>query len=191
MDGGAGRSAPERGSVTGLVSHASRSRAQTVACRRRRAPGAVRSGVASGVGGDAWGTARGRPVPDLGGRCARQRVSAVLRAAGCGLGASGQAEGHRSRVGELSRERVDRMADTVALTVGAFDLRARLFDGRKMACPDLARGLIDVEERWMSYNVARKNAAALDSARNARDRSLYSDVDAVERRFERSKCARP
>ena len=89
------------------------------------------------------------------------------------------------------RERVDRMADTVALAVGAFDLRARLFDGRKMACPDLARGLIDVEERWMSYNVARKNAAALDSARNARDRSLYSDVDAVERRFERSKCARP
>src|SRR2546426_8939891 len=62
MDGGAGRSAPERGSVTGLVSHASRSRAQTVACRRGRAPGAVRSGVASGVGGDAWGAARGRPV---------------------------------------------------------------------------------------------------------------------------------
>src|SRR5213078_1436714 len=36
------------------------------------------------------------------------------------------------------RERVDRMADTVALAVGAFDLRARLFDGHKMACPDLA-----------------------------------------------------
>jgi len=67
-----------------------------------------------------------------------------------------------------------------------------LFDGRKMACPDLARGLVDMEERWTSYNAARKDdAAALDSARNARDRSLYSDVDAIERRFERSKCPRP
>src|SRR5438477_12233983 len=46
------------------------------------------------------------------------------------------------------RDRVDRMADTVALAVGAFDLRARLFDGRKMACADLARGLVDLEERW-------------------------------------------
>ena len=90
------------------------------------------------------------------------------------------------------RERVDRMADTVALAVGAFDLRARLFDGHKMACPDLARGLVDLEERWTSYNAARKDdAGALDSVRNARDRSLYSDVDAVERRFERSKCVRP
>jgi len=90
------------------------------------------------------------------------------------------------------RERVDRMADTVALAVGAFDLRARLFDGHKMACPDLAHGLVDLEERWTSYNAARKDdASALDSVRNARDRSLYSDVDAVERRFERSKCARP
>ncbi len=90
------------------------------------------------------------------------------------------------------RERVDRMADTMALAVGAFDLRARLFEGRKMGCPDLARGLVDLEERWTSYNAARKDdAGALDSARNARDRSLYSDVDAVERRFERSKCARP
>src|SRR2546421_480781 len=90
------------------------------------------------------------------------------------------------------RERVDRMADTVALAIGAFDLRARLFDGRKMACADLARGLVDLEERWTSYNAARKDdAGALDSVRNVRDRSLYSDVDAVERRFERSKCARP
>src|SRR5205814_1689917 len=89
------------------------------------------------------------------------------------------------------RERVDRMADTMALAVGAFELRARLFDGRKMGCPDLARGLVDLEERWTSYNAARKDdAGALDSARNARDRSLYSDGDAVERRFERSKCAR-
>jgi len=106
--------------------------------------------------------------------------------------ASGRGPVTAGPVAAPSRERVDRMADTVALAVGAFDLRARLFDGRKMACPDLARGLVDLEERWTSYNAARKDdAAALDSARNARDRSLYSDVDAIERRFERSKCPRP
>jgi hypothetical protein len=90
------------------------------------------------------------------------------------------------------RGRVDRMADTVALALAAFDLRTRLFEGRKMACDDLARGLVDLEERWTSYNAARKgDPAALDSVRNVRDRSLYADVDAAERRFERSKCERP
>src|SRR5437867_4389143 len=39
------------------------------------------------------------------------------------------------------RDLVDRTAVTVALAVGAFELRARLFDSRRMACPDLARRL--------------------------------------------------
>ncbi|HYT98750.1 MAG TPA: hypothetical protein VEK85_00135 [Gemmatimonadales bacterium] len=90
------------------------------------------------------------------------------------------------------RELVDRTADTVALAVGAFELRARLFESRRMACPDLARGVVDLEERWTSYNAARKaDAAGLDSAGTARDRSLYADVDAAERLFERSQCPRP
>src|SRR5207237_8943377 len=81
------------------------------------------------------------------------------------------------------RERVDRMADTVALAVGAFDLRARLFDGHKMACPDLAHGLVDLEERWTSYNAARKaDGGALGSGQAARDRSLRSAVAAGWRR---------
>ena len=90
------------------------------------------------------------------------------------------------------RELVDRTADTVALAVGAFELRARLFESRRMSCPDLARGLVDLEERWTFYNAARKaDAAGLDSAGTARDRSLYADVDAAERLFERSQCPRP
>ncbi len=89
-------------------------------------------------------------------------------------------------------ERVDRAADTLALAIAAFDLRARLFAGRQMECPELARGLVLVEGRWTAYNSARKQSAApLDSARTARDRALYTDVDGVERRFERSACTRP
>src|SRR3989442_687912 len=87
--------------------------------------------------------------------------------------------------------RLDRSADTLALALAAFDVRARLFERRQMGCPELARGLVVVEEWWIAYNAARKQAAALDAAHGAQDRSLYSDIDAVERRFERSRCPRP
>jgi hypothetical protein len=90
------------------------------------------------------------------------------------------------------QERVDRVADTLALVTGAFDLRARLFHSRQMRCPDLARGLILVEERWTEYNTARAaNGAARDSAHTALDRSLYASVDAAEHQFEESACPRP
>ena len=88
-------------------------------------------------------------------------------------------------------ERLDRAADTLGLAVAAFDIRAGLFERRQMGCPELSRGLIEVEERWIAYNLARKGAFALDSTRAARDRSQYSAVDVVERRFERAQCARP
>ncbi len=89
-------------------------------------------------------------------------------------------------------ERLDRAADTLALALAAFDLRARMFASRQMQCPELARGLVLVEERWTSYNAVRKESGvALDSARTARDQALYADADAVERRFERSLCPRP
>jgi hypothetical protein len=89
-------------------------------------------------------------------------------------------------------ERLDRVADTLALAIAAFDLRARLFASRQMQCPELGRGLVLVEERWTTYNSVRKRSGAtLDSARTARDRALYTDVDGVERRFERTACTRP
>ena len=90
------------------------------------------------------------------------------------------------------QERLDRASDTLALAISAFDLRARLFASRQMQCPELARGLVLVEERWAVYNAARKQGGlGLDSARTTRDRALYADADAVERRFEASGCPRP
>jgi hypothetical protein len=90
------------------------------------------------------------------------------------------------------QERVDRVADTLALATGAFDLRVRLFHRRQMQCPDLARGLVVVEERWAEYNAARAaRGVAHDSAHSALDGSLYASVDAAERQFEQSSCPRP
>ena len=89
-------------------------------------------------------------------------------------------------------ERLDRLADTVAFAVAAFDLRMRLFDGRKMECADLARGLVDLEARWIAHNSGRRlTASTTDSARAARDRQLNADAGAVERRFALTGCPRP
>jgi hypothetical protein len=87
---------------------------------------------------------------------------------------------------------LDRRADTLALAISAFTMRASMFDSRRMPCSGLARGLAQVEDGWLSYNLARKDLmASSDPARDARDKSLYADVRTVEVRFERSSCARP
>ncbi len=87
---------------------------------------------------------------------------------------------------------LDRRADTLALAISAFTMRAGMYDSRRMPCNGLARGLTQVEDGWLAYNIARKELmAASDPARDARDKSLYADVRAVEVRFERSSCARP
>jgi len=87
---------------------------------------------------------------------------------------------------------LDQLADTVAFAVSAFEIRLRLFDGRKMLCSDLALGLMALESRWMAHTAGRKaTATTLDSARIARDRRLTADVGAVERGFARTGCPRP
>lgn len=87
---------------------------------------------------------------------------------------------------------LDRRADTLALAVSAFSMRAGMYDTRRMPCSGLGRGLTQVEDAWLGYNMARKDMlAASDPARDARDKSLYADVRAVEVRFERSGCTRP
>jgi hypothetical protein len=87
---------------------------------------------------------------------------------------------------------LDRRADTLALAISAFTMRAGMYDSRRMPCSGLARGLTQVEDGWLAYNMARKDLmAGSDPARDARDKSLYADVRAVEVRFERSSCARP
>jgi hypothetical protein len=87
---------------------------------------------------------------------------------------------------------LDRRADTLALALSAFDVRARMFDARQMTCSGLARGLQQMEDNWLTYNIARRETLApFDAQREERDRTLYADVRAVERRYERSGCARP
>ena len=86
---------------------------------------------------------------------------------------------------------LDRRADTLALAISAFTMRASMYDSRRMPCTGLARGLAQVEDAWLAYNMARKDLMTVDPTRDTRDKSLYSDVRTVEVRFERSSCTRP
>ena len=87
---------------------------------------------------------------------------------------------------------LDRRADSLSLAIEAFALRTRMFETRRMPCTGLARGLQQVEDGWLNYNIARKGVpAGTDPARDARDRDLYTNVRNVELRFERSSCQRP
>lgn len=113
------------------------------------------------------------------------RVDSSRNRAGSDSGRDGASPGSDMAV-------LDRRADTVAFAVSAFLVRARMYDTRQMGCTSLARGLRQVEDGWLAYNMARQETnASADSARDARDRGLYADVRAVELRFERSSCARP
>jgi hypothetical protein len=86
---------------------------------------------------------------------------------------------------------LDRRADTLALAISAFTMRATMYDTRRMPCTGLARGLTQVEDAWLAYNMARKDLMTVDPTRDVRDKNLYSDVRNVEVRFERSSCTRP
>jgi hypothetical protein len=89
------------------------------------------------------------------------------------------------------RARVDVAGDSLTQVVRAFDERASQFARGQVPCAGLARGLAAVENRWIAYNTARRNAGGLDAAHAARDQALYAGVDSVERRFEQSGCPRP
>ena len=85
----------------------------------------------------------------------------------------------------------DRIADSVTKTVGVYGDRRRQFDGSRIDCTGLSRGLVAVEDAWTEYNVGKRQTPTLDTPRAARDAELYATVDSVERHFDRSGCPRP
>ncbi|MGH7614027.1 MAG: hypothetical protein ACREMW_08315 [Gemmatimonadales bacterium] len=86
---------------------------------------------------------------------------------------------------------VDRIADSVTRAVGVYGERRRQFDGSRIDCTGLSRGLVAVEDVWTDYNVGKKQTPPLDAPRAERDEILYAAVDSVERHFDRSGCPRP
>ena len=90
-----------------------------------------------------------------------------------------------------SLTRLDVIGDSLVTQVSNFGERAALYTRGQLPCAGLARGLADVEHRWIAYNTARRSAGVLDASHAVRDQILYAKVDSVERRFEQSGCPRP
>lgn len=131
----------------------------------------------------------------LGGALLVAALSAIMSSRG-GLNARGAGSDGKGvdqlGAAAIAMADLDRRADTLALAVAAFQDRARMFDNKQMTCASLQRGLQQVEDNWLTYNVARRGTLApFDAQREERDRTLYADVRDVERRFERSGCVRP
>jgi proteasome lid subunit RPN8/RPN11 len=88
--------------------------------------------------------------------------------------------------------RFDRLSDSLSGAVRNFQDRARLFASGQMDCGGLARGLVAVDNLWITYNNERKGRlASLDPQRAARDQGLWASVDSVSRHFDNSGCPRP
>ena len=88
--------------------------------------------------------------------------------------------------------RFDRLSDTLSRAVQNYHDRAALFANRQIDCGALARGLVAIEDLWITYNAERRERiASFDARRAARDQGLYAGVDSVESQFERSHCQRP
>jgi hypothetical protein len=88
--------------------------------------------------------------------------------------------------------RFDRLSDTLSAAVRNYHERATLFANRQIDCAALARGLVTIENLWITYNTERTaRIASFDARRAARDQGLYAGVDSVESQFERSHCQRP
>lgn len=67
-----------------------------------------------------------------------------------------------------------------------------MFAAGQIDCATLARGLVSIENLWITYNTERRvRVAAFDAPRAAKDQALYAAVDSVESRFEDSGCRRP
>jgi proteasome lid subunit RPN8/RPN11 len=88
--------------------------------------------------------------------------------------------------------RFDRLSDTLSRAVQNYHDRAALFANRQVDCSALARGLVAIEDLWITYNTERRaRIASFDARRATRDQGLYAVVDSVESQFERSRCQRP
>ena len=88
--------------------------------------------------------------------------------------------------------RFDRLSDSLARAVRTYHESAALFAGGQIECATLARGLVSIENLWITYNTERRaRITSFDARRAARDQALYAGVDSVESQFERSGWRKP
>ena len=88
---------------------------------------------------------------------------------------------------------LERLGDRLLESVSRYYGLAVARDDGRATCVQLQDAYVEVENRWMAYNVEGKARfrGRLPGALGARDERLYDGVRDVEREFGRSGCERP
>ncbi len=88
---------------------------------------------------------------------------------------------------------VEALGDLLLESISRYYGLAVAEDGGQATCADLQGSYVDVEERWIAYNVQGRARfrGRLPDALATRDERLYAGVQDVEREFTRSECERP
>ena len=88
---------------------------------------------------------------------------------------------------------LEELGDTLLEAVSSYYGRAVAADGGQATCAELQAVYVEVDDRWIAYNVQGKARfrGRLPNELATRDERLYRGVQDVEREFARSGCARP
>jgi len=88
---------------------------------------------------------------------------------------------------------LEQLGDGLLESISRYYGRAVAADGGQATCTDLQAAYVEVEDRWIAYNVQGRARfrGRLPDELAARDERLYAGVQDVEREFTRSGCERP
>jgi len=88
---------------------------------------------------------------------------------------------------------IKRLGDSLLESISRYYGQAVARDEGKVTCAELQASYVEVEDRWISYNVQGRARfrGRLPDEMATRDERLYAGVQDVEREFTRSGCERP
>ena len=98
-----------------------------------------------------------------------------------------------SATSPVSVDDVEQLGDDLLESISRYYGRAVAVDGGQATCADLQSAYVEVEDRWIAYNVQGRARfrGRLPEDLATRDERLYAGVQDVEREFTRSGCERP
>ena len=96
-------------------------------------------------------------------------------------------------LGEGTTAQIEALGESLLESISRYYGLAVAVDEGRSNCTELQTAYVEVEDRWMSYNVEGKARfrGRLPDELAVRDERLYSGVQDVEREFGRSGCPRP
>jgi len=98
-----------------------------------------------------------------------------------------------SLLSPVSADELEQLGDVLLESISRYYGRAVAVDGGQATCADLQAAYVEVEDRWIAYNVQGRARfrGRLPDELATRDERLYAGVQDVEREFNRSGCERP